>query len=83
MKSSDTQATADAVRLRVLRRLTPAERAQIGLEMSEQAFEVARQGIRNRHPDYDDEDVRLAMLRLLHGDEVVRKIYPSEPLRAT
>lgn len=50
--------------------------------MSEQAFAVARAGIRQRNPTYSPDDVRLAMLRLLHGDELVRQIYPDERLRA-
>ena len=49
--------------------------------MSDQAFEVARRGIHGRHPQFNDEDLRLAMLRLLHGDELVTKVYPGEPLR--
>jgi len=80
--SLDTDARAAAVQLEVLRRLSAEERARITIEMSEQAFEVARQGIRQRHPEHTDEDVRLAFLRLLHGDDVVRRIYPDEPLRA-
>lgn len=81
--SFDTSPTADAVRLAVLRRLTPEQRAALTIEMSDQAFVVARRAIHGRHPDYSEEDLRLAMLRLLHGDELVRRVYPDEPLRAT
>lgn len=81
MNALDTSPDAEAVRLEVLRRLTPEERARWTDEMSNERFEVARNGIRLRHPEYDDDDVRLAMLRLLHGDELVRTIYPAESLR--
>lgn len=83
MTLSDTGQAERQVREAVLRRLSEADRARLTIEMSDEAFEVARRGLRQRHPDYTDEDVRLAMLRLLHGDDLVRRIYPSEPLRAT
>ncbi|HWL41651.1 MAG TPA: hypothetical protein VNQ73_01820 [Ilumatobacter sp.] len=83
MTAFDTSPDAAVVRLAVLRRLTPRQRAELTIEMSEQSFAVARAGIRQRHPEYTDDDVRFAMLRLLHGDAVVRTIYPDEPLRAT
>ncbi len=82
MSRADTSADAAARQLDVLRRLTPAQRAQLTVEMSEQSFEIARRGVWRRHPEYDDEDTRLAMLRLLQGDDVVLRIYPDEPLRA-
>lgn len=78
----DTSPDAETVRLEVLRRLTPEQRAELTVSMSDEAFEVARRGIHGRHPEFDNEDLRLAMLRLLHGDEVVKRIYPAEPLRA-
>jgi hypothetical protein len=80
---SDTGPAERQVRDAVLRRLSEADRARLTIEMSDEAFEVARRGLRQRHPKYTDEDVRLAMLRLLHGDDLVRRIYPMEPLRAT
>lgn len=79
--SSDTSTDAEAVRFEVLQRLTLVQRAELTISMSDQAFEVARRGIHGRHPQFNDEDLRLAMLRLLHGDELVTKVYPGEPLR--
>jgi hypothetical protein len=83
MTLSDTGHAERQVRDAVLRRLSEADRARLTIEMSDQAFEVARRGLRQRHPEYTEEDVRLAMLRLLHGDDLVQRIYPTEPLRAT
>lgn len=83
MTLSDTGSTERLVRDAVLRRLSEVDRARLTIEMSDEAFEIARRGLRQRHPGYTDDDVRLAMLRLLHGDDLVRRIYPSEPLRAT
>ncbi|HEU5149131.1 MAG TPA: hypothetical protein VFU19_01465 [Iamia sp.] len=45
-----------------------------GAEMEEAA-------VRRRHPDYDDHDVHLALVRLRYGDALVRGAWPDEPLR--
>lgn len=37
--------------------------------------------VRRRHPDYGDHDVRLALVRLRYGDDLVRGAWPDEPLR--
>jgi hypothetical protein len=37
-------------------------------------------GIRRRHPEYTDEQVRMALLRLLHGDELLRTVWPDRAL---
>lgn len=37
-------------------------------------------GIRFRHPDYDDERLRLAFARLVLGDEVVQRVWPDRDL---
>jgi hypothetical protein len=48
---------------------------QAGAEMEEAA-------VRRRHPEYDDHDVHLALVRLRYGDDLVRAAWPDEPLRA-
>jgi hypothetical protein len=45
-----------------------------GAEMEEAA-------VRRRHPDYDDHDVHLALVRLRYGDDLVLGAWPDEPLR--
>lgn len=37
-------------------------------------------GIRMRHPGYDEEQVEMALARLLWGDELYRKARPQWPL---
>lgn len=37
--------------------------------------------VRRRHPDYDDQDVHLALVRLRYGDDLVKGAWPDEPLR--
>jgi hypothetical protein len=37
-------------------------------------------GIRRRHPAYTEPDVIAAYRRLTLGDELVRQVYPDQPL---
>jgi hypothetical protein len=50
--------------------------------MSEMARSIALENIRSRHPDYDDHQARMALFRLLLGDDLFRCAWPSEPLFA-
>jgi hypothetical protein len=56
------------------------ERAQIMFRLSDFARRTAMAGIRRRHPDYDDTRVLLALARLLHGDDLVRRAWPRHEL---
>ena len=82
MRSRDTSAAAHEAQLRVYRRMTPEQRSELAMKLSEDVRELARGGIRARHPEYGARDVELALLRILYGDELVRRAYPLEPLRA-
>jgi hypothetical protein len=78
----DTSAAAERVQRYLLRRLSPTERfAQIAA-MCEDARELARAGIRLRHPSYGPGEVEHALRRLLLGADLVRKAWPDRPLVA-
>jgi len=76
----DTSPEAHGVQIEAYRRMGGAARLQVVFRMCEMARRTAEAGIRKRHPDYDDARVRLAFARLLHGDELVRRAWPAEPL---
>jgi len=60
--------------------MTGDERVRLAVEMSEDAREIARCGIRARHPDYTPTDVENALRRQLLGDELFRRAWPTAPL---
>lgn len=76
----DTSPEAHRVQLEILRRMSDGERMLLGLSASDEARELARSGIRARHPDYDARSVECAVRRLLLGDDLYRLAYPGEPL---
>lgn len=56
--SGDTSQEAASVQLEVYRRMTPAERLRVGLELTQMSRDLLSQGIRSRHPAYSNDEVR-------------------------
>jgi len=77
---ADTTPEAWAAQLEMLRRLGGPRRSAAAFRLTALARAAARSGIRARHPDYSDEEVRRAFCRLLHGDAVARRVWPGAPL---
>ena len=50
------------------------------VELNRAVARMEADGIRSRHPDYDDHQVLLAAARLRYGDELVRAAWPDDPL---
>ncbi|MFT3698769.1 MAG: hypothetical protein QM831_36820 [Kofleriaceae bacterium] len=53
-RSRDTTPEADAVQLAIYRRLSVAERTAIGDQLSIAARRTSLNGIKHRHPEYDE-----------------------------
>lgn len=76
----DTTEEAQALQDEIYRRLGGRERMAVTLRLSATVRAVAMAGIRQRHPDYDDAQVRRALARLLCGDALVRQFWPEADL---
>lgn len=79
----DTSAEAFQAQLAVWEKLGPEGRVKLAGRISQAARYVATEGIRARHPEYSDEQLKRALCRLLYGDALVQKIWPTETLVAT
>jgi hypothetical protein len=75
----DTSEEAARVQLEVYRRMAPEERLRVGLELTQMSRDLVAQGIRARHPEYADGDVRWALIRLWLGPELFAQAYPHGP----
>ena len=58
-----------------------AARVAVMFRLSESARRWSMAGIRRRHPDYDDFQVRLALARMILGDDLVRRVWPDHQLQ--
>ncbi|MBA3395240.1 MAG: hypothetical protein H0T89_21510 [Deltaproteobacteria bacterium] len=72
----DTTPDAAEQQLAIYRRMSPAQRCAIAAQMSAEARAITMAGIRRRHPEYDAEQARLALFRLLLGDEMFKRVWP-------
>jgi len=79
-RSRDTTADADAVQLRLYRAMSSGQRTSIGNQMSIDARLTALAAIRARHPAYDEPTARWALFRMLVGDELFKRAWPTAPL---
>jgi hypothetical protein len=54
-----------------------AKRLELALRMSDELRATVAAGVRNRHPEYGAEQVRLAVIRLTLGTALFRQAYPG------
>jgi hypothetical protein len=74
---ADTTPAAWGVQLDIYRRMAPSRRLELALQMSDSLRRVVASGVRSRHPEYSEEQVRLAVTRLWLGEDLFRKAYPG------
>jgi len=68
MRSRDTSRAAREVQRAAQRRLGPAGRVELAIEMSEQARSISIEGAIAREPGLSPEEARARLLRRLLGD---------------
>ena len=74
----DTSIEAVRVQAGALRKLGIEGRARMTFELSETVRAMAEAGIRHRHPEYDEQQVRSALLRVMLGEELFRRYYAGQ-----
>ena len=80
--SPDTNPDAYAAQLRLLRRMSPAQRSLLAARLSEDIRNTTLSGIRTRHPDLDERQVRQEFARITLAPEQFEQAYgkmESEP----
>ena len=60
----DTSPKAEAIQREILRRMSGAERLELAFQMSEDIRRLRLDGIRYRHPEWTDEQVKKELIRL-------------------
>jgi hypothetical protein len=67
MHARDTSAEAAAIQEEAYRRIGPEGRFNVAVELTNVTRELARAGIRTRHPDFTPEQVSRELTRYLYG----------------
>lgn len=76
--AADTTPEAARVQLGAYRRMAPEERLGQAFAMAEHARALSAAGVRARHPDHAESQVRLAVIRLTLGEDLFRLAFPGE-----
>jgi hypothetical protein len=73
----DTTVEAFQVQCDIFSRLSPTERLRRTFDLIDFAERLSANGIRQRHPGYDEEQVRMALIKMRLGDELFKQVYPG------
>lgn len=57
------------------RRMSPADKAHLVTALTSAAFEMAKAGIRHRHPDETPDAQRKRLAEILHGPELANQLF--------
>jgi hypothetical protein len=79
--SLDTPPEVERLQLEGWRRMSPADKARIVTALTTAALEMAKAGIRRRHPQESPESQRMRLAEILHGPELARRMFPNLPVR--
>lgn len=72
----DTSPEVERVQVEIFRRMTPERRLRAAAELTQLVRKSLAEGVRTRHPEYNDDQVRLAMIRLTLPEHLFLAVYP-------
>ena len=78
--AADTSSEAHAVHIKLYRAFTPEKRLLMGLKMADDGRELAKAGIRSRHPDYSEAQIEDALRVIYLGESMFRRVWPGRSL---
>ena len=73
----DTSSDAEKVQIEIFRRMDPEKRLRSAALLSQTCRTLLAEGVRKRHPNYDEEQVRLAVIRCLLPQDLFLRAYPN------
>ena len=78
-QSRDTSLEAERILIEAYRRMTPGEKAQRITAITQVCTQLAIAGIRARHPDADEEEIRLRLAALRFDRETMVRVFGWDP----
>lgn len=77
MRPLDTTLEAERVQLEVFRHMGPEKRLQASVALSRTCRKLLIEGVRRRHPEYDERRIRLAVIRLMLPEKLFLAAFPE------
>ncbi len=75
--SVDTSNDAEKVQIEIIRRMSSSERLELAIDLTDTSRKMLAEGVRQRHPEYTEDEVRLAVIRLLIPEALFINAYPQ------
>jgi len=75
--SSDTTIDAAVKQFEILRKLDTETRAQMTFQLSDNLHQIVEDGIRHRHPEFNEKQVKRELLRLTIGEQLTSRIFAA------
>ena len=76
----DTTAAAARKQIEILRAMDISDRAEMTFQLSDNLRATIEAGVRQRHPDYNDEEVKKAVIRLTVGEKLFKEAFPGDEI---
>ncbi|HXI03702.1 MAG TPA: hypothetical protein VNI57_11050 [Candidatus Saccharimonadales bacterium] len=73
----DTSRAAARLQVELWRRMSPQEKLRLASRMTQAAREFCLAGIRHRHPEASEEELKLRFAWITLGPELAAKAYPE------
>ena len=77
IRSADTSKTAELKQIEILRRMGLSGRAELTFQLCDNLRQITKAGIRHRHPEYTDQQVTQAYLRLILDPKLFQQVFPN------
>ena len=77
MRPLDTSIEAEKVQIEVFRRMAPEQRLKTAIQLCQTSRKLLAEGVRKRHPDYNAQQIKFAVLRLLLPYKLFLAAYPE------
>ena len=78
MIASDTSIAAAAQQYKILQGLDINARAKMTFDLSNNVRKTVETGVLHRHPEYNEDQVRRTVLRLMIGRQLFRKVFGKD-----
>jgi len=74
---ADTTIEAAKKQFEILRRLDAQTRVKMAFELSDNLRSIVEAGVRFRHGDYNEQEIKQQVIRLMLGETLFKQVYPD------
>lgn len=78
MKFGDTSYLAENIQLKIFKAMGPEKRLERAIELSNLSLKFLREGVSIRHPEYNEEQIKLAVIKLLLPEKLFKLAYSDK-----